>query len=74
MGQQEVFNLLKGEPEDWFTSKEIAKRIGVTYTSVGVSVKRLTKQGFVDWRYRNIATLNGQRPREYRISIMGLDD
>ncbi len=41
MGQQEVYNFLKKHREKWYTSKQIAKGLGVSLGSVTNNLKKL---------------------------------
>lgn len=47
MGQGEVLEVLKKNPDKWFTSEEISQMVGVTRSSIGSSLKRLFKHNFI---------------------------
>jgi Mn-dependent DtxR family transcriptional regulator len=51
MGQQEVYDFLKGNRERWFTSKEIAKKLDVSLGSVTMSLKKLRQSGILHHRF-----------------------
>jgi len=44
MGQQEVFDFLKGHPRQWFTSKEISKKLKTSIGSVTNNLAKLRKR------------------------------
>jgi Mn-dependent DtxR family transcriptional regulator len=56
MGQQEVYNFLKGNKGKWFTSKQISQNINVSIGSVTMSLKKLRKSQLV--KYRNTGKRN----------------
>ena len=43
MGQQEVYDFFKHNPGKWFTSKQIAKKIGPSLGSVTTTLAKLRK-------------------------------
>lgn len=49
MGQSEVLYALAKKPHNWLSSKDIADVTGVGVSSVTMALKRLRKQGMVDW-------------------------
>jgi len=50
MGQQEVYNFLKDNPKQWFTSKQISDAIHVSIGSVTMSLKKLRKSQMVKYK------------------------
>lgn len=44
MGQHEVYEFLKKNPEQWFTSKRISNAISISIGSVTMSLKRLREK------------------------------
>lgn len=50
MGQQEVYDYLKKNSGNWFTSKGIAKRIRVSIGSVTNCLCKLRRSGAVNFR------------------------
>ncbi|MBU0756856.1 MAG: winged helix-turn-helix domain-containing protein [Nanoarchaeota archaeon] len=53
MGQQEVYDFLKKNKKDWFTSKDIAERLDVSIGSVTNNLKKLRKSGSVKFKFDN---------------------
>ena len=49
MGQQEVFDFLKGNPRKWFTSKEISRRLRTSIGSVTNNLAKLRKRKEVSY-------------------------
>ncbi len=47
MGQQDVYNFLKDNPNDWFTSRDISKGIKISIGSVTVCLKKLREKNEV---------------------------
>jgi len=56
MGQQEVYNFLKENKKEWFTSKQISKETGVSIGSVTMSLKKLRKSQLI--KYKNTGKRN----------------
>jgi predicted transcriptional regulator len=52
MGQQDVYNLLKNHPNEWFTSRDISKEINISVGSVTVCIKRLRESNEVLYKAR----------------------
>lgn len=50
MGQQEVYDLLKTYKNKWLSSKEIAKRLKASASSVICSLKKLREGGIVGFK------------------------
>lgn len=44
MGQEEIYKFLKANPDEWFTSKEISKKIEISLGSVTICLKRLREK------------------------------
>jgi predicted transcriptional regulator len=61
MCQRDIFNLMKGKRK-WFTNKEIASKVGVSYGSVTVSTKKLVKANFLEMKE---GRLESNRPTLY---------
>ena len=43
MGQQEVYDFLRNNPDKWFTSKQIAENMKASYGSVTNNLAKLRK-------------------------------
>lgn len=56
MGQQEVYEFLKNNPETWFTSREISDNLNVSIGSVTMNLKKLRKSKLI--AYRNTGKKN----------------
>jgi len=56
MGQQEVYNFLKDNKADWWTSKQISSETGVSIGSVTMSLKKLRKSQLI--KYKNSGKRN----------------
>ncbi len=50
MGQQEVYDFLKGNKRKWFTSKEISGELDISLGSITTSLKKLRQCKMIDWR------------------------
>jgi len=50
MGQQEVYDFLKGNKRKWFTSKEISGELDISLGSITTSLKKLRQCKLVDWK------------------------
>ena len=50
MGQGDVIEFLKANPNDWFTCREISTEINVSYGSVTVSLMRLRGKDEVNYK------------------------
>ena len=50
MGQQEVFTFLAKNRNKWFTSKQIADKLNVSYGSVSVSIMILRQSGQIKFK------------------------
>ena len=48
MGQEDIIKLLKANPNEWFTSKEISNEINISLGAVTVSLKRLREKNEVE--------------------------
>ena len=59
MGQQEIYDFLKANPIDWFTSKEISKKISISIGSVTVCLKKLRDNNEV--QYKAVGKKTGKR-------------
>ncbi len=53
MGQQEVYDYLKNNNKDWYTSKEIAMGLSVSIGSVTNNLKKLRKTDSVNFKFEN---------------------
>ena len=51
MGQQEVYDFLKKDRNNWFTSKEITKKLNISLGSVTMSLKKLRQSGILHHRF-----------------------
>ncbi|MGM5483488.1 MAG: winged helix-turn-helix domain-containing protein [Nanobdellota archaeon] len=56
MGQQEVYEFLKKNPDKWFTSREISENLNVSIGSVTMNLKKLRKSKLI--AYRNTGKKN----------------
>lgn len=50
MGQQEVFDFLKRNKNNWFLSKEISKKLGTSIGSVTNCLKRLKDSNAISFK------------------------
>lgn len=50
MGQQEVYDFLLKNKDEWFTSKDISEALGVSIGSVTMSLKKLRKTNLVNYK------------------------
>lgn len=50
MGQQEVYEFLKKNPDNWFTSREISENLEVSIGSVTMNLKKLRKSKLISYR------------------------
>ncbi|MBS3119209.1 MarR family transcriptional regulator [Candidatus Woesearchaeota archaeon] len=62
MGQQEVYDFLQTNPDDWFTSKEISDRLKISIGSVTNNLAKLRKR-------KEIAFKTTGNRNEYRYSF-----
>lgn len=53
MGQQEVYNFLKRDKNEWFLSKEISKKLGVSIGSVTNCLKKLRENKAINFKGTN---------------------
>ena len=51
MGQQEVYDFLKENKHEWFTSKEITKQLNISLGSVTMSLKKLRQSGILHHKF-----------------------
>lgn len=56
MGQQEVYDYLKKNPNKWFTSRQISNDLKISIGSVTMSLKKLRKSNII--RFRETGTRN----------------
>ena len=49
MGQQEVYDFLKENEGEWFTSREISEKLAISIGSVTMSLKKLRKSKLLDY-------------------------
>ena len=49
MGQQEVYDFLKENEGEWFTSREISEKLEISIGSVTMSLKKLRKSKLLDY-------------------------
>ena len=56
MGQQEVFNFLKNNRNEWFTSRQIADKLKASYGSVCVSTMKLRMSGQIKFKKNKLRT------------------
>lgn len=66
MGQQEVYEFLAENPGDWYTSREIARALGISIGSVTMSLKKLRKTNTIAFKsagVRNTFHYSMERPR-----------
>jgi len=47
MAQAEIYKILKKNPHKWFTSNQLAKKIGISTGSVNTSLRKLFQQGLI---------------------------
>ena len=50
IGQQEVYDFLKKNKGEWYTSREISDKLGISIGSVTMSLKKLRKSKIVDYQ------------------------
>jgi DNA-binding MarR family transcriptional regulator len=50
MGQFDILDLLKQQPEKWFTVSEIADRLKIEQSSVSLNCKQLRKHEAVNYK------------------------
>lgn len=50
MGQQDIYDYLKKNPEAEFTSKELSAELGISIGSVTMSLKKLRESQSVNYR------------------------
>lgn len=50
MGQQDIYDFLKNNKEDWYTSKELSKHLGISIGSVTMSLKKLRESRSVKFQ------------------------
>ena len=51
MGQDNIYNFLREHTDEWFTAKELGKRLNVTSGSVAVCLKKLRERNEVLYNY-----------------------
>jgi len=56
MGQQEVFNFLKENKNNWFTSRQVANKLKASYGSVSVSIMKLRQSGQIKFKKNKLRT------------------
>ena len=56
MGQQEVFTFLKKNRDKWFTSRQIADKLKVSYGSVSVSLMILRQSEQIKFKKNKLRT------------------
>ena len=56
MGQQEVFTFLKKKRNNWFTSRQIADKLKVSYGSVSVSLMILRQSEQIKFKKNKLRT------------------
>jgi len=56
MGQQEVFTFLKKNRNKWFTSRQIADKLKVSYGSVSVSLMILRQSEQIKFKKNKLRT------------------
>ena len=61
MGQQEVFNFLKKNRNKWFTSRQIADKLKVSYGSVSVSLMILRRSEQIKFKKNKLRTKTSGR-------------
>lgn len=65
MGQQEVYDFLKNNPNSWYTGKEISAGLNMSYGCVTVSLKKLRHNKFIVCR-PIVCEKNGKLENRYR--------
>ncbi|MFC1753952.1 winged helix-turn-helix domain-containing protein [Thermoproteota archaeon] len=50
MGQQDIYDFLKKNPNKWFTSKELSQKLGISIGSVTMSLKKLRESKSVKFK------------------------
>ena len=50
MGQQDIYDFLKKNPRNWFTSKELSKKLKISIGSVTMSLKKLRESGSIKYQ------------------------
>ena len=65
MGQQEVFTFLEKNRNNWFTSRQIADKLKVSYGSVSVSIMKLRQSGQIKFKKSKLRTKTHGRVGEF---------
>ncbi|MBI2147904.1 HTH domain-containing protein [Candidatus Woesearchaeota archaeon] len=50
MGQQDIYDFLKNNKEDWYTSKDLSGHLGISIGSVTMSLKKLRESRSVKFQ------------------------
>ena len=50
MGQQEVYVFLQEHPGEWFASREISERIGISIGAIAGSLRKMRVNGEIEHR------------------------
>ncbi len=58
MGQGDVINFLKANPNEWFTYREIKNEINISLGATTTSLKRLREKGEVYYKISKSGTRN----------------
>ena len=62
MGQAEVYDFLKGHPDDWFTSRDLEKLLKISIGSVNESLRKLRERKEINFK---ISVVNGRGKPQY---------
>ena len=66
MGQQEVFTFLGKNRNEWFTARQIAQRLKLSYGSVVVNLKRLRQSKEIE---NKIIRTDSQTPGRGKVFV-----
>jgi len=67
MGQYEIYNFLLKNKGKWFTTKELAEKLGLNTTTISYNIRQLLKWKLVESRLGYSKELRGQMSRFIRI-------
>ena len=62
MGQQEVYEYLKENPDDWFTSRELQQILKISIGSVNESLRKLRERKEINFK---TSIINGRGKPQY---------
>ena len=50
MGQQDIYDFLKGNQEDWYTSRDLSEKLSISIGSVTMSLKKLRESKAIKFK------------------------